>query len=334
MTSVRFRFLCPILILLASATPAGAQILESVGERALGMGGAFTGVATDSTATWWNPAALAAGPFVDVSLATAVTDRRDVPGARSRPTWFTLGTPPFGFSYYRFRVTNIGLPSPTVHVREDRQGTGTGVPIESLSVSQYGVTLVQSLVDGVHVGATVKYLRGTLRSAIGDEGADAGALLDAGQSLEGGDAQGRFDLDVGAIGVSGPFRVGFVGRNLTQPDFGGVMRLPRQYRVGAAYDAEPVFNRPLTIALDADVRSYATGTGDRRVVAFGAEEWFLGQRLGVRAGGRFNTVGARERAATAGASYAVRSGLFVEGHVVRAGATDERGWGVGARVSF
>jgi hypothetical protein len=70
------------------------------------------------------------------------------------------------------------------------------------------------------------------------------------------------------------------------------------------------------------------------VVAFGAEDWFLRRRVGVRIGGRFNTVGAQERAATAGVSYAVRSGLFVEGHIVRAGSTDERGWGVGARVSF
>jgi hypothetical protein len=31
---------------------------------------------------------------------------------------------------------------------------------------------------------------------------------------------------------------------------------------------------------------------------------------------------------------ALRSGIYVDGHVVRGGARDERGWGVAAIVSF
>ena len=331
----RLRLPSLFLIVFLAAPSAQAQILESVGSRALGMGGAFVAVASDSTASWWNPAALAAGPFVDVAIARAVTEARgQLPAMRDRTTWLTLGTPPFGFSYYRFQVTNIGDSSPTVPGGQDRQGIRAGVPLQSLSVNQFGVTLDQSIAGGVHVGTTLKYLRGNLRAGSGDALTTPGALLDEAEGFGGGTAQGRFDLDVGAIAVAGPIRVGAVGRNLTEPEFGSVMRLPRQYRVGAAYDAEPAFSVPLMVALDADVRPYPTGTGDRRVVALGAEEWFLGQRLGVRAGGRFNTVGAKERAATAGVSYAVRAGLFVEGHIVRAGAADERGWGVAARVSF
>ena len=55
------------------ALPAvcSAQIVESVGNRALGMGGAFVAVASDSSATWWNPAGLATGPFSDVSIGRA-----------------------------------------------------------------------------------------------------------------------------------------------------------------------------------------------------------------------------------------------------------------------
>jgi hypothetical protein len=317
------------------APSAGAQIVESVGSRALGMGGAFVAVATDSTATWWNPAAIAAGPFVDVAVAHAVTDSRgDLAAARNSASWFTVATPPAAFSYYRFRVTNIAGTSPTVPAAEDREGTRTGVPIESLSASQIGVTLVQSVLDGIHVGTTLKYVRGTVRSGQGSPSGNSGDLLDQGDALAGGDAQGRFDLDVGAIAVRGPVRIGAVARNLAQPEFGGVVRLPRQYRVGAAYDAEQAGYPPLTLAVDADVRSYDTGTGDRRVVAVGAERWLLDRRIGLRGGARFNTVGARERAATAGASYAVRSGLYVEAHVVHGGAADDRGWGVAARVTF
>jgi hypothetical protein len=159
------------------------------------------------------------------------------------------------------------------------------------------------------------------------------ALLDAGDDLEGGDAEGRFDLDAGVLAVGGPFRVGVVGRNLRRPAFGDVS-LPRQLRVGAAFDGNEVWGVPFMVAVDADARRYRTGTGDRRVIALGAERWFRTRQLGLRAGARFNTVGGHDRAATAGASWAVRPGLYVDGHAIHGGESGERGWGVAARVSF
>ncbi|HPT47104.1 MAG TPA: UPF0164 family protein, partial [Candidatus Rifleibacterium sp.] len=42
-----------------SAGQAGAYLKMGVGARALGMGSAFTAVADDSTASFWNPAGLA-----------------------------------------------------------------------------------------------------------------------------------------------------------------------------------------------------------------------------------------------------------------------------------
>ena len=112
------------------------------------------------------------------------------------------------------------------------------------------------------------------------------------------------------------------------------MRVPRQTRIGVAFAPEPVTGVPLTVAFDWDVQSYVTGSGRRRNIAVGVEQWVWNKRLGIRAGGRANTTGAEERAVTAGASVAVRSALFVEGHVTHGGAADERGWGVGARASF
>ena len=81
------------------------------------------------------------------------------------------------------------------------------------------------------------------------------------------------------------------------------LSLPRQTRVGAAIDAAKAGGPPLILAIDADVRTYATGSGDRRVVALGAEQWLAGKRVGIRAGARFNRVGARERATTAGVEH-------------------------------
>ena len=93
-----------VLLCLLVPTLASAQIIETVGERALGMGGAFVAVADDSSATWWNPAALATGPFLDLSLGWARTDVRHggAPVARGRVTAVSLSTPPLGVSYYRF----------------------------------------------------------------------------------------------------------------------------------------------------------------------------------------------------------------------------------------
>lgn len=139
------------------------------------------------------------------------------------------------------------------------------------------------------------------------------------------------------IGTAGPLRVGLLVRNAFEAELeneSGAVRFDRQFRAGLAYDAAAAGGPPLVVALDADVDRVARSTGDRRNVAVGAEQWLWNRRLGVRGGARFNTVGAKERAATAGASVAVRAGLFVDAHVVRGGREDDRGWGVAARVSF
>ena len=52
-----------LAVVLLWPTGARAQIYESVGTRAQGMGGAFVAVADDASATWWNPAGLAMGAF-------------------------------------------------------------------------------------------------------------------------------------------------------------------------------------------------------------------------------------------------------------------------------
>jgi hypothetical protein len=303
--------------LLAASTDAHAQIVEAVGSRALGMGGAFVAVADDSSATWWNPAGLATGPFLDLALARADTEQRGEPAARrDAATWFALATPPFGFSYYRLKVEGIQGLDPNVTESGNREDRRTGGPVRTLDTSQYGITLVQTLVPGVHAGATLKYVRGR---------------------VDGGDTDGTFDVDVGVIGVAGPVRLGLLVRNAREPEFGGgpsPVRLDRQVRIGGAYDARARGGPPVMVAADVDLQRVETVSGDRRNVAAGAEAWLFDARLALRGGARFNTAGARQRAATAGVSVAVRAGLWLDGHVVRGGADDDRGWGVAARVSF
>jgi hypothetical protein len=304
------------------------------------MGGAFVAVADDSSAGWWNPAGLAAGPFLDAAIGGGVGERPgDAPSNRNRVLGFSLATPPFGFSVYRLQVTQIRRIDSTetgVGGREDRR---TEASVGTLSATQIGGTVLRTLLDGVHVGTTLKYLRGTFRTGVDDGTSSNGELLDQGEALSGGDAADRGDLDVGILAVVGPVRLGAVARNLIESEFpgpvaGDVMTLSRQFRVGAAFDAEEAGGPPLMIALDADAASYDTERGRRRVVAVGAEHWMFARRVGIRAGFRVNTVGDRERTATVGGSVALRSGIYVDGHIVGGGSTSERGWGAAARVSF
>lgn len=329
--------------LVTNVTAARAQIIEVVGSRALGMGGAFVAVASDSSATWWNPAGLAAGPFVDVALGRAVTESRGGPPAhRDTVTWFALGTPPFGVSYFRLKLTDLGPSDSTVTESGSREDRRAGVPVRSLAASQFGVTLVQSLIPGFHAGATVKYLRGIVRTGIEDGSRSSTELLDVGDALGGGQSDGAFGVDIGLIAVGGPLRAGLLVRNAVEPELesaGGttqasVVRLERQFRAGAAYDAAATGGPRLVVAVDADLSTLAAASGDRRNVAVGIESWLWRERLGVRGGARFNTAGAKERAATAGLSAVLRAGLFLDAHVVGGGSDDDRGWGVAARVSF
>lgn len=333
------------LVCTVAATPAHAQILEAAGSRALGMGGAFVAVASDSSATWWNPAGIAAGPFVDIAWARSVTERpEELPAARDRASWFALATPPAAFSYYRLRITDIQPFDPTGEDAAGRENRRAGVPVRSLSASQVGVTLVRTLSPGVHAGTTLKYVRGTLRHGREDSLAPPSDLLALGDDYEDGDAQGRLDLDVGLMAVAGPIRVGGVVKNLREPEFEAPgltpdaapnrMILPRQIRVGVALVPEGATGVPLTVAFDADVRTYSTPAGERRMVALGVEHWLFTRRVGVRAGGRMNTRGERELTATAGLTVALRGGAYLDGHVIRGREIDERGWGLASRISF
>jgi hypothetical protein len=207
-----------------------------------------------------------------------------------------------------------------------------------------GVTFVRTLSPGVHAGTTLKYVRGTLRHGREDSLAPPADLLALGDDYDGGDAQGRLDLDVGLLAVAGPIRLGAVVKNVREPEFDAPgltpdaapnrMTLPRQIRIGVAFDPENATGVPLTVALDLDVRRYATPSGERRMVALGVEHWFLTKRLGVRAGGRMNTRGEQELSATAGLTVALRGGLYLDGHALRGRKIDEKGWGLATRVSF
>jgi hypothetical protein len=89
----------------------------------------------------------------------------------------------------------------------------------------------------------------------------------------------------------------------------------------------------LTLSLDVDVTSATSGV-DRRGISGGAEAWILAHRLAVRGGGGAD-LESSEGFGAAGASVAVRKGMFIDAAITRGGAGEfgDR-WGVGFRLSF
>ena len=304
------------------ASRAWGQAVESVGARALGMGGAFVAVANDSSATWWNPAGLATGPFIDVSVGAAFAGADPSPGQQA---WgVAVGYPALGASYYRLRITDIDSLGPTAVPGAGRQEGRVGVPSQSLKLGQFGVTVVHSLFPRLHAGATIKLVHGSAEGT-GSES-----------------TENHVDADIGLLGVLGPVRVGLAARNLSEPVLyrpgGGEpdLHLSRQFRLGVAYDGDPPppgESRPFIVSFDADLHTYDTVRGRRQVLAAGAERWIAARRVGLRGGARFNLAGEQERVGTLGASVALVKGVMAEAHA-SLGTRAERGWGVVARAAF
>jgi hypothetical protein len=315
---------------------AAAQPVDQLGNRAAGLG-AFVAVADDASAVAWNPAALIGGPLFNILLDFGQTTSEpadDISVAteaagRTASTFLSAAVLPLGISYSRSRQTELRPAAQLVLDRQDRQ-----VSVRSLLLSHIGVTVLQSIVEGVTVGATAKLVRGEFASGVTTlRSWDAG--FDLADTLE---SEGRTtaDLDVGVLAGSGRARVGLVARNLAAPTFeaaGDAMTVARHVRVGAAWGDRWPGTPRLVVAVDADVTRVGHAGGERRDVAVGVERWLRGQTIAIRGGVRGSTLGAMRPIVSAGASYAVRSGIFVDVYAATGREADRR-WGIAGRLSY
>ncbi len=342
-----FKPFVPVVSLLSFvllAAPLAAQPSDSIGVRAQGMGGAFTAVADDATASWWNPAGMAGGAYFNALIETGThreppTDRTAAgdlqPASRADTRSLAVALPALGVSYYRLRLSQVQPPTSTDAASGVRQdGGATGVRVRSMVLQQFGASVGQSLGSHLVVGSTFTLVNGGAISQL--RTADTSSL-DAATGLD-PSGEIHLGLDVGAMAVLGRVRLGAMVRNLTRPEFGNgsdAFTLNRQARAGAALTtgSRGVIGTA-TLAVDADLTKAPTVLGDERRVAVGGEAWTLAKTFGVRAGVSVNTVGDRRTALSAGLSAAIKKGLYADGQVT--GGTDEgrRGWGVGLRVTF
>jgi hypothetical protein len=329
-----------LALTLGCAFPANAQIYEAVGTRAQGMGGAFIAVADDATASWWNPAGLATGKLFSLvvdrgSIADPAVAPAAGPARRDTATGFSAAFPAMAISYYRLRVSEIAPVSSTGTNEPGREDLGSGeVRLRALAVSQYGVTVGQSMNNHIILGSTLKLLRAGVTESLVVDGAD---LLDRTDDLE-VSGETKTDLDVGVMAAFGHVRLGLAVKHLRAPEFGeGEDRfvMKRQARAGVAFLAQTSGAvNAVIIAADMDLTRTPTVNGEERRLAAGIETWLGNRWVGARTGVSVNTIGPRNATGSVGVSLKGPSGLFVDAALLFGADQARKGLNVGASMTF
>ena len=333
-------FLLGCVLLLLRPAAASAQGMEAVGTRALGMGGAFVAVADDASATYWNPAGLVTGSVFSAVADFGVGTVEETPLNSTGPgTWLgssrrsgtlvALGTWPVGATVYRISTAAANVFTPPTTPPPFR----TAAELGRLTTTHVGVNVLHSIVSGLHVGATVKYVHGSA-GRMGTMPAPDDPLDAAGDIETRGN--NRFDMDAGVMADLRTVKIGLTVRNLFEPEFdstteGARLQLPRLFRAGVAVRPSDT----LIVSLDADLTTTMDLSGEWRSLAAGAEQRFWRDRAAVRAGFRMSTTGETRPVVTTGGSVSLRSGIFADGYV--AVGLDEAApdaFGVGLRLVF
>ena len=324
---MRYPLLGALAVVFSAVAPrAYAQTYEAIGARAQGMG-AFVAVADDATATWWNPAGLATGKLFSLTVDRAVMEDPALPamsGPARRETskGMSVAFPALALSYYRSRISEIA--------------PGSDVDLRALAVSQYGLTMGQSLGQHLVIGTTLKLLKAGETFSSGAANAP-GALLDATDELA-VVRETTTDIDVGAMVAVGVTRLGVSVRNAREPEFGqGATRfvMGRQARAGAAFvGSMSGAVEAVTMAVDLDLTRTPTVAGDVRRFATGAEIWFARRHVGVRSGFSVNTVGDRNPTGHAGVSLGGVSGLFLDAAILFGSDQARNGLNIGLSLTF
>lgn len=328
-----------VAALLVHAAPAHAQLFESVGTRAKGMGGAFVAVADDASAGWWNPAGLASGAYFNALVEKGQVSQPDEPQSlgqalRTGTSGFAVAFPALGLGYYRLQLSQIAPISTTAAGGVARQGLEEGSRLHSLSIRYFGMTVGQSIGRHLVVGSTLKLLRGGVASS---DVTATGDLLDLADALS-VERKTRADLDLGVMVKVGTVSLGATVRNVTKPQFGSgsdAVALVRQVRAGTAVTSKPFAGfDAVTVAADADLTSTPTVFGEVRHVATGGEAWLAKRRLGLRAGVTRNTTGARRMTTSTGVSVAPVRGVFIEASRTTGEDGSLKGWNSSFRLTF
>ena len=272
--------------------PRARSPADAVGIRAQGMGGAFTAVADDATASWWNPAGMAGGAYFNALIEAGnyrqpnserTDGRRPAERAARRYAQFCrrlsgprpeLLPPP----HQRNTAGNLYRDG---HRRPTR-GWSDGGP--SALAGAQPVRRQRRAVARIASGDRIDAQAGERGRRVAGAGSAAAGSLDAATDLDPSERRTPASTS-GRWRCSAAARIGVMVRNVKELEFGSgidAFRLSRQARVGAALSSgtRGVIGTA-TLAVDADLTTTTTVLGDERRVAAGGEVWTTARTFGV-----------------------------------------------------
>ena len=219
------------------------------------MGGAFTGVADDSTAFYWNPAGVAFGPFLSAGIYYGHGRGQDESDRVGR--------------LFEDRATGVSLEYTFMGVAftQFRQSATADSGERGLDTFDVAVSVLQSLpIDNLVVAGNVHYLSGTT---------SLGGVLSGSNS---------WDVDLGVMYERNRvFRAGVMLSHLREARFvlpdDERLRVPRHARFGLSFRLPQSF----LVAFDVDLSTQGSDSDTWREISLGAEKGF-GGRAFVRGG--------------------------------------------------
>lgn len=234
-----------------TGTTAGKFLSIGIGPRANAMGGAFSSIADDASAMYWNPGGLA---FQSQSQAffTYTELFADI-----NVNYFGLTIPTGAWGTFGVSVTALTMGE--MLVTTERFPDGTGEKFDAGSYA-FGLSYGRSITENFAVGFTVKYVREDIfNSSASGIAFDIGTIFNtpfygikfassitnygSKMKMEGEDLLIRYDADPDAGGNNGN-----VDANYATDRFD----LPLRLQVGISRDFTFMNSNRLTLAVDAN----------------------------------------------------------------------------------
>lgn len=230
-------------------TRSGEFLLLPVGARATAMGSAYSALANDVSALYWNPAGigLMENRGAMVSYLDYVADTRQVWVGFATP--FSGGERAVGIS-----VGTFGFSDQPEYTVQDPDGTGRSY---SVNMSSIGLSLAQRFTDRFSFGVTAKLINEALGNASASTwGVDIGTSYHT--TVSGRPIRGAFTItNLGgtlkhsgaALDIDIPEQDPNLPAGTKEGEFSSkAWDLPVAFRFGVAYDAVATANNRLTLA--------------------------------------------------------------------------------------
>lgn len=231
-----------------TGTTAASFLKIGVGARTIGMGGAFTAVANDLSAIYWNPAGLGRLPTSQVSF-----NHIDwIAGVKYDNAAAAIAVGEIGTIGLSFTTMNVG--DMEVTTTDMPEGTGE---MFSAGGTLIGLSYAKNLTDKFSIGFNVKYVREDIWNMRAQTIAlDIGTLYTA-DILNGvniGADMSNFGTKMRMVGRDNRvlIKTGAGGQNIVNAEYElGSYDLPLIFRVGLATDILRSENNRMTVAVDA-----------------------------------------------------------------------------------